>query len=595
MPCARHRRWLVYNGEIYDIGPLRAALAADGYPFRTASDGEVILAAYDAWGIGCVDRFGGEYAFAIWDESAQTLFAARDPAGVKPLFWSADATRFAFASEAKALLVLPGARRALSADYLCGPLLGAYPEAVSAFEGIHALPPGGRLWLAAGAEPKVVPRSWRAPVVDPTLSLADARALVKQEVTAAVERRLVGEVPVHLFLSGGIDSTVLAAVLARHKPGFSAFHVCFDDAALDESGRAAQVAAAVGAAFVPLRLSADALAADLEATVWHTELAVANPNAMARRALARLARDAGARVVLTGEGADERFGGYPYFKLEALWRRWATADAGEAAACAALWETFQGREQASKGLGWYPGRGWRRGPHRLGFPSFHAQRVRAARTAPRWLFAGALGGAETLSPEERFYQDLDLSSLQGAHPFHISRHIADRQLAGYLLPILGDRVEMAHGVEGRTPFLDERLQAAIDRIPPELQLDLPQLQEKRLLREAFADAVPAVAGPMHKHPFLAPGWGEVAQTRTGRALFDAYLSPSALREAGVFRPSVLGALRCTWHRLPRAANARRVLDLLLGSALGVQVLHAQFIARLPDSNADFPLQLRQLR
>jgi hypothetical protein len=113
--------------------------------------------------------------------------------------------------------------------------------------------------------------------------------------------------------------------------------------------------------------------------------------------------------------------------------------------------------------------------------------------------------------------------------------------------------------------------------------------------EAFADAVPAVAGPMHKHPFLAPGWGEVAQTRTGRALFDAYLSPSALREAGVFRPSVLGALRCTWHRLPRAANARRVLDLLLGSALGVQVLHAQFIARLPDSNADFPLQLRQLR
>ena len=598
MRCARSSRLIIFNGEIYDHEALRRELGEAGYPFRTRSDTEVILAAYDRWGADCPAHLNGEFAFVIWDETTRTVFAARDAAGTKPLFWHEGGGRLSLASEGKAILALPWVERALSKDFLCGPFFGVYPRAVSAFEGVHCLAPGESLVAAQGQAVRTGP--WGparfAPErggCDPAMGIEEARALVRREVTAAVERRRVADVPVHVYLSGGVDSTILCGLLARGQPELTAFHIGFDDPKLDETQRAREVAAFHGARFEVVRFGAADLAADLERTLWHTELPVGNPNSVARLALSRLARDHGAKVCLTGEGADELFGGYPYFKLEALWRRWEGASGPEARTCRDLWRRFQAMEQASKGLGWYPGSAWRRAPRTFGFASFNELRALRVRGMHRRLLrADRLALTDADDPAARFYADLDPLALRSLHPMQVSRLIADRQLAGYLIPNLGDRVEMAHGIEGRLPFLDTRLRAAVETIPPEHHLDLAHLREKRLLHEAFPDMIPPGAGPLHKHPFLAPGWSEVSQTKLGRALFEAHLSPTAIRDAGIFRALPLRVLRTVWPWLPRASNLRRQLDILLGSALGVQVLHARFVAQTIPSDPEFPLDPR---
>lgn len=593
MWCARGRLVVIFNGEIYDADAMRRRLTEDGFRFRTRSDTEVLLAAYERWGEACPAHLNGEFAFVIWDDASRTLFAARDAAGVKPLFWHEAGGRLSLASEAKGLLALPWVERAIARDYLCGPFMGVYPRAVSAFAGVNSLAPGESLTASPG-QPTRVQTWWTPrPVSASRMTLEDARALVRAEVTAAVERRLDADVPVHAYLSGGVDSTIVCGLLARARGGVTGFHIAFDDPQLNEAVRAREVARAYGIGFEVIRFGPAELAAGVEQTVWHTELALANPNSVARLALSGLARRSGARVVLTGEGADERFGGYAYFKLEALWRRWQGATGAEANACAAQWRAFQTAEQPSKGLSWVPGTAWRRSPRTFGYASFHELRALRVSGLHRWLIdPGPVPFTAADDPTARFYADLDADQLRAMHPLHAARVIADRQLAGYILPNLGDRVEMANGVEARTPFLDARLREAVDAIPPELHLDPATLREKRLLHEAFADLIPPSDAPLHKHPFLAPGWSEVACTPAGRALFDAHLSPEALRRTGIFRALPLTALRMLWPWTPRSSNLRKQLDILMGSALGVQILHAHFVAQPPASDPDFPLTLR---
>lgn len=593
MWCARGRLVVSFNGEIYDADPLRRRLAEGGFAFRTRSDTELLLAAYDRWGEDCPAHLNGEFAFVIWDEARQTLFAARDAAGVKPLFWHEGGGRLCLASEAKGLLVLPWVERAISRDYLCGPFLGVYPRAVSAFACVNSLAPGDSLTAAPGKPVRI--RTWWAPrpVAVQPMTLDDARALVRAEVSAAVERRLDADVPVHAYVSGGVDSTIVCGLLARARRGVTAFHIAFDDPRLDEAARAREVARAHGVGFEAIRFGPAELAEGVEHAVWHTELGLANPNSVARLALSGLARRTGARVVLSGEGADERFGGYAYFKLEALWRRWQGATGAEADACAAQWRAFQAAEQPSKGLSWVPGTAWRRSPRTFGYASFHELRALRVGGLHRWLLdPGPLPFTAADDPAARFYADLDADRLRAMHPLHAARVIADRQLSGYILPNLGDRVEMANGVEARTPFLDTRLREVVDAIPPELHLDPATLREKRLLHEAFADLIPPSATPIHKHPFLAPGWAEVAHTPAGRDLFDRHLSPDALRRTGIFRVLPLTALRTLWPWTPRGSNLRKQLDILMGSALSVQILHARFVAQAPASDPEFPLPER---
>ncbi len=572
--------YITFNGEIYDCEVLRATLSEWGYPFHSRSDTEVLLAAYVRWGVECVHHLLGEFAFVIWDGRDGSLFAARDPAGVKPLFYHETARGIAIASEAKAILSVPGAPRAISKDYLCGPFLGVYGGDVCAFEGVHAVTPGG--WLRVDAAGRTqVGRWWPlTPSEVDDVAFDAAAEVVRNEVSLAVERRMSSDVDVHVYLSGGIDSAVIARQLRERSSRVMAFTVGFDEPGLDETRRAAAVASALSIPFHPIRVGTEALVDDVERAVWHTELAFGNPNTMARLALSRFAASHGVKVCLTGEGADEVFCGYPYFKLEALWRRWE----GGASDAPRLWRQFQDLERTSKGLGWYPGLDWRRAPRTFGFACFNELRALRVRGLHRWLIRPDRWGddwTEDDDPAARFYTAYSADRLARLDPIQVSREIAQDQLSGYLIPNLGDRVEMAYSIEGRTPFLDQRLRRAVDRLPAGFHLDVATLREKRLLHAAFDDVVPLVADA-RKHPFLAPGWSVVAATPRGRELFETWLSPWSLEMTGLFQVRTIRALFALWKTLPRGLLLRAQLDIVMGSVLCAQILAHQFTsANLP--------------
>ena len=633
-------RWLSFNGEIYNHAALRSELAARGHRFRTRSDTEVLLAAWAAWREGCLSRLDGEFAFVLWDGPTRTLFAARDAGGVKPLFYRhAPDGELLLASEAKAMLALPRVPRALSRDYLCGPFLGVYAgtgpddvDATCAFEGVTCLVPGGWLRWAQGAvtterwwrggdfdengaegSPSATPPSAshpepaaRAPGPAPRplreagsaprsprrtpASFVESRDAVRVALEHAVGQRVAGETPVHVFLSGGVDSAAVLGLARACAPDarMRAYTVSFEDAALDERGGAAAIAAHHGVPLEVHRVGEADLAEGLVAAVRHTELAFGNPNTMARMALAARVRADGGRAVLTGEGADELFGGYAYFKLEALWRM-GRAGGDAAREGRARYAAFRQQEAASMGLGWLPGLPWR-GPQHFGAPHFNALRAQATAGVHRWVLAGDLDPDD--DPWARFQRSYPPERFAGMDPFHVSRALAMPQLTGYLLPVLGDRVEMAHGVEGRTPFLDRAVMDAARAVPPDHHLDLDTLTEKALLRAAVADVVPAQALAARKHPFLAPSWRRVAATPAGREAFSNWLSPRAVASAGVLAPWTLRALRMAWPLTSPHSREGRRLDLLLGLCLTVQVLHAECVARAPDSDPDFPLEDR---
>jgi asparagine synthase (glutamine-hydrolysing) len=177
-------------------------------------------------------------------------------------------------------------------------------------------------------------------------------------------------------------------------------------------------------------------------------------------------------------------------------------------------------------------------------------------------------------------------------PFHVSSALAMPQLTGYLIPVLGDRVEMAQGVEGRTPFLDRAVMEVARSVPPAHHLDLAALTEKALLRAAVTDVLPPETVSARKHPFLAPSWRRVAATPAGREAFATWLSPRSVASAGVLAPWTMRALRAAWPLTSADSREGRRLDLLLGLCLTLQVLHAECVARAPDSDPEFPLEDR---
>jgi asparagine synthase (glutamine-hydrolysing) len=309
---------------------------------------------------------------------------------------------------------------------------------------------------------------------------------------------------------------------------------------------------------------------------------------MAKLALSRFVHLKGYKVCLTGEGADELLGGYPYFKLEALWRMWARGGE-EARQADQLWKRFKKMEYRSKGLGWYPGLNWRRGPHLFGYACFNEMRVRKTRGAHRLLLnADSFDLNDSNDPVTCFERAFDRDWMKTLDPFHASREIAFNQLSGYLIPNLGDRVEMANSLECRTPFLDRELLEFVNTIPPDFMMEIGTLREKALLHQSLQGIFPPFMSEIHKHPFLAPSWSKFSSTSKGKALFDYWLSPGALRDAGILNGKRVRALRRIWKLTPEESLLRKQLDIIMGSVLSLQVLHDQFIRRKIPSNPRYP-------
>ena len=421
------------------------------------------------------------------------------------------------------------------------------------------------------------------------MTFAEAKTAVRDRLTRAVKRRLAADVPVHAYLSGGLDSTIICGLMTQLGARFTCFNVGFPDSPYDESQKARAVAAHFGQQFETVPCTHQEIAENIPAAVYATEMPLGNYNALAKMVLSKYVRSRGVKVCLTGEGSDELFGGYPYFKLEAIWRLLAAGGA-DAAKGRELHRRFCEMESRSEGLLWDSSDRWKRAINMFGYPSYFNLRARDARRCIDVFFdTGRLGLTPGDLPDAQLRTSVPQERLQGLDPFNVSRLLTLNQLYNVVIPSLGDRVEMAHSLECRPPFLDRDLMELAGTIPPAYFIDLENLREKNLLREALRDLLPPVFRTETKHPFLAPTWSSVAKTRRGRELFGDFLSIRTTREVGVFRPLAVRAVRFAlgWCPLPRGLG--RKLDGLLGIILTTHLMHHSFIKNRIVCDPTFPM------
>ena len=529
--------WITCNGEIFNFVELRHELLGRGHQMSTRSDTEVILHLYEEEGPDCLHRLNGQWAFALWDKTAQRLLLARDRLGMLPLFYTMAEGRLLFASEVKALLCHPSVPRRIDLDgldqiftYWCN--VGSQ----TAFQGIRELPPG--CWLTLQDGELTVQRYW-----SPVFSTADDhgreeyRERLLQLLTDAVRLRLRAEVPVGVYLSGGLDSTVTAALIKKcSDTPLRTFSIGFVDSNYDETAYQLEASRFLGTDHSAMSCTAADIGRVFPDVIWHTEKPVLRTAPAPLFLLSKFVRERGYKVVVSGEGADEMFGGYDIFK-ETKIRRFCAAQPDSVLRPRLLGRLYPYIPQIQAQPSVYLGRYFQAEPNELRDPFFsHGPRWRLTAGIKVFLTKDARSGARN------GYSDAASHLPEG---FSEWDWLAQAQylettmlLPGYILSSQGDRVAMVHGVEGRLPFLDHRVVEFAAALPPLLKL--PALREKYLLKWSTRDVIPPSISRRPKQPYRAPGADSFFATRLDYV--EELLRPERLREDGVFQPKAVELL-----------------------------------------------------
>jgi asparagine synthase (glutamine-hydrolysing) len=556
---------VVVNGEFYGFEALREELERAGHHFRTRSDSEVVLHLYEETGTRCLHRLRGEFAFVLWDEPNRLLFAARDRFGIKPLFYARHEGRLYLASEVKALFAagVPAGwdREMVHQFHACGLL----PPDRTLFQGVRQVPPGHYL-LADGGHDRLLPywdfnypRAEEYQAIDSEEHVERLRAALYE----AVRIRLRADVPVGCYLSGGLDScAVLGIASALASRPLHAFTLRFEQPEYDEGEIAQEMAEKAGAHFYPIPISSADLAEGFADAVWHAETPFINAHGVAKFLLSRAVRDAGYKVVLTGEGSDEVLAGYPHFRRDLVLYNTEGQDAEVAAQ---LLTKLNESNQVSRGILSTGGETVPMESVRgvLGFvPSFFevwAQRARGFSEVLSPAFTAEHGSRD---PSRLFLSHLDVEGqMSGREAVNQSLYLWSKSLLpNYILSILGDRMEMAHSLEGRLPLLDHKVVETIVQMP--VTEKIRGITEKHVLREAARPVLTDQVYRRQKHPFLSPP----AAARTDGPLFalvNDTLRSGYPADTGFFDPEGVSRLL---DRLPAMdAGERTQLDAVLTS------------------------------
>jgi len=570
------RFWVVQNGEIYNHPELRIELAGLGHRFETLSDTEVILHAFEEWGPSCLERFNGPFALALWDRQSRSLFLARDRFGVRPLFIADLGTSLAFASEAKALLRHPGLRRELDPGCVVDVFStwSTLPDR-SAFRGIRELPPGH--WMCMDRNGVMRQQQWWdlsfRPTPRPKGDLCDAVEELGALMQDALRLRLRADVPVAAYLSGGLDSSVIAAQ-ARELVGsrLTCFGIGFADPNYDESRHQDSIARSLGVDFHRITVDSSDIAALFPETIRLAEKPILRTAPAPMLALSGLVREAGFKVVLTGEGADEVFAGYDLFRETQIRRFWAREP--ESRLRPRLFERLY--PWLNRSLSQRPAYAqafFGAGMGDLEDP-LYSHRIRFGTTSRLLRFLNpdlhALGFTEARIRAALPAAFADFSSLGKAQYLEIVTF-----LHGYLLHSQGDRMLMGRSVEGRFPFLDHRVAEFAASLPDGLRLQ--GLKDKRLLRHWAKGFLPPEVASRPKHPYRAP----IARTFLGAGAPDyvaELLEPARLAETGLFQERNIGLLREKCLR-NLDSGIGETDDMALVGLLSLQLLHEQMIRR----------------
>ncbi len=582
--------WVVFNGEVFNHVELRAELEAAGHRFRTRCDTEVIVHAWEQWGAACLPRFNGQWAFALWDSARARLVLARDRVGVRPLHVHADRSRLRFASEAKALFADPDVRRAIDPAGLAETFTFWAPRAPrTLFEGVTELPPGSlrELDLAAGTDRET--RWWRptfptsrpAPVDDDERAAALLAAL--RESTRL--RMVRADVPVGAYLSGGLDSTLVAALAREASPaGLHTFSLRFEDGEYDETRYQREAAAALGSTHHEVTATRRDVAAVMPDVVRHAERAMLRTGPAPLYLLSGLVRREGLKVVVTGEGADEFLGGYDLFREAKLRRAWARQPTStlRPRLFDRLYPWLARSPQAARGMAL---RFWARGLDAPDAPTFsHEPRWQAAAALQRFLSRDALAQARAAGDPVAARVATLPDDFPRWDPLARAQYLeVETLLSPYILSTQGDRVLMAHSVEGRFPFLDADVIALADALPATLKVF--GLREKWLLSRAARGLVPESVRRRPKQPYRAPD--AVCFVEPGApAYVRELLSPARLADAGLFEPALVAGLRDKCERVVRDAGPDAPVsnadNMALVGALTAMLAHEAFVRAPPD-------------
>jgi asparagine synthase (glutamine-hydrolysing) len=582
---------VVCNGEIFNYVELRRELLAGGHALRTQSDTEVIVHLYEDLGDAFVERLNGQFAIALWDGNRRRLVLARDRTGIRPLLFARHGERLLFASEAKALFAEGSLSARLDPQALGQTFTYWAPlEGRSAFAGIESLRPGSL--LIADSRGMTTRRYW-----DWDFSVVAAAANRRPEAYAeelrailsdATRLQMRADVPVATYLSGGLDSSAVTALAC----GFSAiplhaFSIGFDDSQYDESAYQQDVAAYLGVERTMLRVSCADIASAFRRAIWHIESPILRTAPIPLMLLAGAVREAGYKVVLTGEGADEVFAGYDVFR-EAKIRRWM-ARQPTSAWRARLLERLYPYLRAS------PVRG--RSLSHVFFARNAGQSRRFGYShVPRWTTTRR--GWRFFSPELLAQQPAvePLDEIGGLLPAGADRWPAlgcdqyvevHTLLSSYLLSAQGDRVAMAHGIEGRFPFLDHRLIEFAGRLPP--QVKLFGIHEKYVLRKSVADLLPRRIVQRTKQPYRAPDAQSFVDGGRLRDEVADLLSPMRIRDAGYFRPEAVARLvaKCVAGRAIGFGDNMAFVGVLSTMALHEAYVGAGAAAWRPHANGQY--------
>jgi len=588
--------WIVFNGEIFNYVELRSELVAKRHDFRTSSDTEVILHAYEQWGEDCFARFNGQWAFALWDNRHRRLLLSRDRVGVRPLYVCEHDGRILFASEVKAIFADPSVPRQIDP---CGLdqtfTYWSSIAPVTMFKGIEELPPATfRVYDAYGK--KREKKYWIPPFSDSGFngslnypSLKEASEQLREKLTTATKLRMLrSDVPVGSYLSGGLDSSIIAWLGRQAVSGsFHTFSLRFEDAEYDETSFQRMMTSILDSSHSEMLVRKQDIADVFPDVIWHTERPLMRTASAPMYLLSRTVQQSGIKAVLTGEGADEMLAGYDIFREAKIREFWSHDPHSKIRPLLfdRVYPYLARSPSRAKGLAL---EFWRRGLERAGKPGFSHDL--------RWWTSSSLKKFFSKNTLEHIQSNPSSDVLQTLPPaFSRWDSLAQAQyleittlLSSYLISSQGDRMLMAHSVEGRFPFLDADVMDFCCGLPSHHKLAI--LDEKHVLKKMANGIIPAEIIRRKKQPYRAPDAACFIHKQAPEYVSEL-LSERALAESGLFNIARVRGLyaKCIklGSELERSPNLSNADNMALVAILSTQILHNSFIlGKRPSDKTD---------
>lgn len=576
--------WISFNGEIFNYVELRAELEQLGHRFKTRSDTEVIVHAWEAWGEAAFDKMNGQWAVALWDSKRETFVLCRDRVGVRPLYFTEHRGRLLFASEVKALFAgdpsLPRELDPFGVDQTFTFWTVVPPQSV--FRGVSELEPGHvRVWRRGQLVHDVA--YWKPDyAVRFTGTLHDATEALHHALEEATRLRMVrADVPVGSYLSGGLDSSVVAALAARAQPtGLRTFSLRFADAEYDETPYQRAMVQRLGTDHAEVVVSRSDIAGIFPEVIRFTERPILRTAPAPLFLLSRLVRRSGIKVVLTGEGSDEMLAGYDLFREAKVRRFWAT-NPGSTWRPRLLERLYPYLTRSPVSQQALTRQFFGRGLERAKVPGFSHE--------PRWNGTAALKRLLSAEVKAQTAGRDAVQELLATLPdeFHRWPHLSQDQylevrtlLSGYLMSSQGDRMLMGNSVEGRFPFLDREVIALANALPPAFKLKV--LDEKHVLKRVAKDLVTDDIISRPKQPYRAPDALSFVGAERPQWV-DEVMGEAALKASGLFEPKAVAQL---WHKcLARKEDGQfsNTDNMAVVGVLSAQLLHRQLVAAPPST------------